>query len=200
MKNKKIKAGVVAAVGSAIIVSGGNAQAQTTQKRGVEDSIKLENRLKELAALPPREERMIAMCYAMAYTDAKGEFKCPHCGKETNSKWNTQITYNLSRVREVFDKIKAEGYDVALDETEYCPKCSKGKKIEYPAPVFKIRFSERSNYYAIKTGAVSDYVCLLAFLRDERLYKDQYKDEKYLPEEIQRIQKMTGLGKDLKIK
>lgn len=203
MKNKKLKAGVIAAIGSAIVAGSGNAQTQgigqDIQKRGVADSINLEKRLKELAALPPREVFSMTTCYASVTINQKGEYTCPYCQNEINDRWNTHIIYNLKNIENVFNEIKAEGYDVVLDKTEYCPKCSKDESIEYPAPVFKLRFSEKSKYYEVKTGFVSDYLCLLAFLQDKRLYQDR-DDEEYLPERIHVIRHMTGLGKDLKIK
>lgn len=199
MKNKKIKSGIIAAVGSAIVAGGGSAQTPENPlpTRGVADSVMLENRLKELAELPWRTNRLIAMCYSSAYILKTVKYTCPHCGKTT--KVDDYKIKNLLKIEKLFKEIEAEGYDVVLDRREFCSKCSRRNKVEYPEVIFKIRFSEKGEYHIVKSNNQSDYITLLAFLQDRKSYTSN-RGEKYLPEEIDVIQKMTGLGRDLIIK
>lgn len=201
MKKRDFKAGVVAALGTAIVASCGTTNAANIERdlKNLEskDSVLLEKRLMELAAMPARKDYESAMCYVPYYTDKNAEYICPSCGAK--SMVNMANLRRVSPIKEFFEKIKAEGYDVSIDFSEYCSSCSDGQVIKNPAPIFKIRFTKNSKYHEVKTDLVSDYVTLLAFLRNEKEYKNG-GDENYLPEEIYVIQKMTGLGKGLNYK
>ncbi len=198
MKKRDFKAGVVAALGTALVASCGTTSAeQEINKSEAKDSILLEERLKELAAMPARKDYESAMCYVPYYTDKSAEYICSSCGAK--SMVNMASLRRISPIKEIFAKIKAEGYDVSIDYSEYCFSCSNDRVIENPAPIFKIRFSKKGKYHEVKTDLVSDYVTLLAFLRNDKKYANE-GDESYLPEEIFVIQKMTGLGKGLNYK
>jgi hypothetical protein len=86
-------------------------------------------------------------------------------------------------------KIKSLDYDAVLDKTEFCPICSK-KNIQNPELIFKIRFSDEAGYHIARSNIVNEYQCVFDFLSKP----DEYKGDKAI------IQKMTGLGEDLKIK
>ncbi len=202
MKKRDFKAGVVAALGTALVASCGTTNAANTERdlKNLEskDSALLEKRLMELAAMPARKDYQSAMCYSpTSYPFNTAEYICPSCGAK--SMVNEIDLGRASSIKELFEKIKAEGYDVSIDFSEYCSSCSDVQVIRNPAPIFKVRFTKNSKYHEVKTDLISDYETLLAFLRNEKTYKNAV-DESYLPEEIYVIQKMTGLGKGLNYK
>jgi ribosomal protein S27AE len=127
------------------------------------------------------------------------DYVCPYCGdtiKERYSNWNI---YDMSGIAAIVEQIKAMEYDVVLDKREFCPHCS-GKSIENPELIFKIRFSSDAEYHIVKSNISYEYQCLLAFLSDKATYFGSYGEEYALHDNTAIIQKMTGLGKDLKIK
>jgi DNA-directed RNA polymerase subunit RPC12/RpoP len=129
-----------------------------------------------------------AMCYIMANFDYM-DYVCSHCGNTIKDKYNEWIIIQINQIEEIVKKIKELGYDVVLDKTEFCPHCSK-KNIENPELIFKIRFSDEADYHIVRSNIINEYQCLYEFLSNP----DEFSGDKTI------IQKMTGLGEDLKIK
>ena len=200
MKTKKIKIGLAAALGGVVAMHGCNSQmdkpvAETGENT---DSIRLENRLKELFQTEYNGELTWgAMCYVTiepVYVD----YVCSHCGETIKEKLNNWMVFNINQIEDVVNRIKTLGYDVVLDVTEFCPHCSKSD-IENPELIFKIRFSQKANYHVARSNIINEYLCLLAFLSNQDKYSGFYDEEYALHDNIAIIQKMTGLGTDLKI-
>jgi DNA-directed RNA polymerase subunit RPC12/RpoP len=201
MKNKKIKLGLIAGGISGVMAIQG-CDAQTVNKTAVDnpntDSIKLEERLKKLSQTEYTGELVMgAMCYDPA-VPAYMDYICSHCGDTIKEKYENWDIYNINGIENIVNQIKENGYDVVLDKTEFCPRCSK-KEIEHPELIFKIRFSSNADYHIVKANMANEYQCLRAFLLDKKTFSGEYGEEHSLHNNIMVIQKMTGLGKDLKI-
>ena len=200
MKRKKTKTGLVTALGGLVTMLGCNAQpGKPIAANNVNtDSIKLEQRLKELSQTKYEGELAWgAMCYdAMApvYVD----YICSHCGHTIREKYDNWIVGEINLIEEFVTKMGKLGYDVILDKTEYCPCCSE-RDIKNPELIFKIRFSAKADYHIARSNIANEYQCMLAFLSNEDKYKGHYDEEHALHDNVAIIQKMTGLGKDLVI-
>jgi hypothetical protein len=200
MKSKNIKIGIVAALGGLVAVPNCEVQTGDSNNSGIlnADSLKLEKRLRELSQTNYTGELAWgAMCYDIAMPSYM-DYTCPYCHDTIKEKYNSWTIYNINQVEEIVKQIKDLGYDVILDKTEFCPICSK-KNIENPELIFKFRFSPNANYHVVLSNIVNEYQCLLAFLSNQDKYSGFYGEEHALHDNITIIQKMTGLGKDLKI-
>ena len=163
------------------------------QKTTTSDSTSLVQRLKVLAtaqydtiALPN------AMCYSIA-APMEENYVCPKCGAETAS--TAYANGNIRSIRNVVKDIKSMGYDVLLDESQYCQKCS-AKKFENPTLCFKIRFSKNAEYHVAYSNASADYYAVKAFFEGEKSFKTYVSNNRDEAERTLKIvEKMTGLKK-----
>jgi hypothetical protein len=214
MKKKRIKTGIIAALSGIVALPGCDSASRelhdntgapgrlSSREHGTNnpnaDSLRLEKRLKELSQTKyVGELTMGAMCYDMMapmYVD----YVCSYCGDTIKEKYNDWMLYNIEQIEEIVRQIKSKGYDVILDKKEFCPHCSK-ENIEYPELLFKFRFSSKAEYHIAKTNIMNDYQCLLAFLSNQDKYMGWHGEEYALHDHVTIIQKMTGLGKELKI-
>jgi len=213
MKNKKITIGIAATLGGLATVQGCDAQQNQPVANNMNtdsikleqplndktaDSIRLENRLKELSKTKYTGELSWgAMCYDIAEPKLV-DYICSYCGDTIKEKYLDWDLYTIESIEKIVTQIKTSGYDAVLDKTEYCPHCSK-KEINEPELIFKIRFSEKADYHIVRSNITNDYQCLLAFLLNQDTYSGYYDEEYALHDNVAIIQKMTGLGKDLKI-
>lgn len=158
------------------------------------DSIELEKRLKELSETEYKGElRGGAMCYMPMYVNDR-PYTCPVCKKVTMT--NAFDALAIDSIRVVFQKIKQLGYDVYLNESEFCEHCRKRKK-KNPAFIFKIRFSENAKYHVVKSNIEDDFLILFEFLKGKDKYDAGMPGEIPLNLEIDVLKKMTGLGKNV---
>jgi len=144
--------------------------------------------LSGLVAVPGCKILPLASCYDPMVVEQYEDYVCSHCGNTIKGKYVNWMVRNISQIEDIVNRIKALGYDVVLDATEFCPYCSK-KNIENPELIFSIRFSEEAEYHIVRSNIVNEYQCLLDFLSNQ----DEYAGNREI------IQKMTGLGEDLKI-
>lgn len=157
------------------------------------DSANLVKRLQQLSTvdydtvMPP-----IAMCYSIA-ADIVENYVCPVCSNETPS--TTYINGNINSIRNIVATIKKKGYDVLLDESMFCSNCS-GKKYDKPELIFKIRFSEKSEYHSVKSNIQSDYQIMQIFLEGEDKFVEYVNiSPKTADECLKIVEKMTGLSR-----
>lgn len=164
------------------------------------DSVELEKCLKDISIQEDTNNLLRAFpgdWYTNVLDTMKAEpYICPICGKKTYDAniYNKRIKY----IRLKIAQIKLLGYDVILDESEFCDKCD-GFSEYNPKLIFKIRFSKNANYHVYKSNYIDDYICLLEFL----IGKDYYVAEEEVDGciaihlKVYLIRKMTGLGTDL---
>lgn len=205
MKTKNLKIGVVAVLSTVAAAQSCGLRSKhrsdnvkTGEIKLNEDSLRLERRLIELSETKYEGEIFLsAMCYVVG-ADPSVDYICPNCGDTTKYTWTYVDLYEIKKVKELVSQIRAKGYDAVLDETEYCEHCG-GEKREQPVLIFKFRFSENADYHVIKSNIESDYMCLLHFISGNDSFPDPMGYKFGIHDNIRRIQKMTGLGKDLKI-
>jgi len=199
MKSKNIKIGIVAALGGIATVPNCDVQIGGSYVNGnpYSDSIRLEQRLRELSQTKYNGELAWgAMCYDIAMPEYM-DYSCPYCRETIKEKYNNWMIYNINQIEEIVNRIKNLGYDAVLDKTEFCQKCS-NTNIGNPELIFKFRFSPKANYHVARSNIVNEYQCLLAFLSDQEKYSGARGEEYAIHDHIAIIQKLTGLGKDLK--
>lgn len=167
----------------------------------IRDSIELENRLKFLSETPYSGVLYSPIsfqpsCYVSSFSSSYGYYVCPTCGKETRRL--KSVLSDVGKIEGIVKIIKDAGYDVVLEQKEYCKYCSGRIFLNNASFVFKIRFSENSDYHIVKSSILGDYICLWRFL----LYKKTYIQDRTgytIHDNVDIIQKMTGLGSDLNI-
>ena len=140
-----------------------------------------------LVTIPGCKKIIGATCYDPAYPD-NVDYVCSYCGNIIKGKYSSWLIFDINQIEEIVNQIKKLDYDVVLDKTEFCPNCSQ-KNIENPEIIFKIRFSEEAGYHIARSNIVNEYQCLFEFLSNP----DKFSGNRAI------IQKMTGLGEDLKI-
>jgi hypothetical protein len=129
-----------------------------------------------------------AMCYDPA-VEYYVDYVCPYCNSIIKGRYGDSLVYFIGQIDEIVKQMKELEYDVVLDKTEFCPYCSK-KDIQNPELILKIRFSDEVEYHIARSNIVYEYQCLFEFLSNP----NEFSGNKAI------IQKMTGLGEDLKIK
>ena len=139
-----------------------------------------------LVAIPGCRNLPGAMCYD-PIVDYYVDYVCSDCNSTIKDTYSNWVVYSIKQIENIVLRIKNLGYDVVLDKTEFCPHCSK-KSIENPELIFKIRFSDKADYHVVRSNIINEYQCLFEFLSNP----DEYTGDKEI------IQKMTGLGEDLK--
>jgi hypothetical protein len=161
----------------------------------VKDREMLEKRLKELSETEYKGELFCgAMCYSIA-APTKEYDTCPVCGEKTVQ--TNYMVWNIKSIRKIVAEIKQLGYDVILDEHEFCVKC--GGDIQAPDAqlIFKIRLSPNEAYHTAQSNIISDYNCVLEFLKGNDFCRGEQYETLPIHDNIDVIQKMLGLGKDI---
>jgi len=166
------------------------------------DKDELEKRLVELAETPFTGELSYgAMCYLMTGPD-DDEYKCVICNKLTFHMRFSDTYEIIKSIREIVDEMREAGYDVWLDEREYCDYCSVSKELKKDVwlkegLVFNIRFSAEQQYHQVQTIRISDFLCLHAFLLGKDYFEGERNQSYSIHDNIDLIHKMTGLGESL---
>ncbi len=160
-------------------------------KQQIEDSLSLVERLKELTAVQyDTQMLMSAMCYAMA-APIEEDYVCVKCESKTPS--TTYKNANIRNIRKKIEQMQMMGYDVRLNESQYCDKCS-GKKIKNPELIFEIRFSKNTPYHSAASNIASEYDAVLQFFTSKEAFIEFVENNKQKAESTMLvIKKMTGL-------
>ena len=134
----------------------------------------------------------IAMCYSMA-APIEENYVCPVCGKETSS--TAYQNGNIRSIRGVVEGMRSIGYDVQLDESQFCHNCN-GKKEDYPSLKFRISLNKNGHYHEAYSNVYDDYSNLFIFLKysDKKEFVKSVSNNKQEAEKaFAAIEKMTGL-------
>jgi len=152
----------------------------------------LEKKLKELAETPYTGELQYgAMCYSPAFPDI-GEYICIVCNKKTEHVCGEFFIDKLIKSREIIRILISNGYDVQLDEREFCKYCNVNEIDYEPKPHLSIRFDENDNYRTSKAG-LNSLKLLQAFLLGRDHILGAYDNTVALHESIDILCNMTGL-------
>jgi hypothetical protein len=177
----------------------------------VKDRILLEQRLKELSETKYRGIiRSGAMCYSPVEPSLE-DYECPVCGYKTVQTNHT--IWEIKCIRTMVAQIKDAGYDVILDEYEFCDRCSGNKKPPFVAKsiewngyrktdaelIFKIRYNPESEYHIAKSNFAGAYECVLEFLKGNNSYSGGRAGTEPLnrKKNIEILQKMLGIGQNI---
>jgi len=152
----------------------------------------LEKRLEELAVTPYTGEICHgAMCYCPACPEA-GEYLCVICNRTSEHIHGEFFLKQLIRSREIVNDLKSQGYDVNLDEREFCRYCNVNVIDYEPKPYLNIRFDKNDKYHTSKVG-LHNLKLLHAFLTGGDHILGAYDDTVTLHESIDILSNMTGL-------
>ena len=206
MGKKEIKIGTAIALSTLVAMQSCKSQAKnsgtddtnTQQNRNdmSTDSVKLEKRLLKLSKTKYKGElSMGAMCYEVS-APIKIDYQCSYCNEETKDRYDNWLVGEIQGIDAIVTQLKEKGYDVVLDKTEFCEHCSK-RIILNPELIFKIRFSDNGDYHEVRSNIQNEYQCLLEFILGNDKYQGDYGEEIALHDNIEIIQKMTGLGKGI---
>jgi hypothetical protein len=97
------------------------------------------------------------------YTISK-KYLCPICNTYTTN--DVPIKIPIQLIREIIFKLKSQGWDVKLDESEFCHQCHPNK-IQNPSLIFKIRYSPKDNYHIVRSNSLVVYIMIQSFLEDK---------------------------------
>ena len=158
------------------------------------DKKQLEQRLKELAETPYTGGISYgAMCYVPSRSHDE-EYICLICNKSTIHDFGDYRIRDLFKIRSFINELKENGYDVLLDEHEYCEYCS--NSIERSRTNLKIRFDKNDEYHVVRPSLIG-YEYLKTFLLGGDHFISNQDFTITLHENINSIYEMTGLGEDI---
>jgi DNA-directed RNA polymerase subunit RPC12/RpoP len=102
----------------------------------------IQQKLQKLAETPPPNlQQVTASCYARTAPPSRAEYVCPKCGEKTlyanTNKGAEVVSFSLEGARDRARK-KIGGCSLALDESQFCRKCS--PEIKEPKLIFKMEY------------------------------------------------------------
>jgi hypothetical protein len=163
--------------------------------------------LKRLADTPaPNKTSTGAMCYSVAPSPPRAEYICPKCGERTlyddsKLKPEKQREYGVDEVRweipacrrELQELRKVAGDAVALDESQFCRKCS--PKITEPKLVLHISYAG-GKVRAVEKIDHGDLRMLRELLSGELLTTGDNEGTYPLKEFLPRLEELLGVKLD----
>jgi len=156
----------------------------------------LEKRLEELATTQYTGEISHgAMCYS-PMCPGPGEYVCVICNKKTEHSYGDLFLKKLMKSREIIKDLQSNGYDVQLDEREFCQYCNTNDIEFEPKQILNMRFDENSEYHTSKVG-LHNLKLLQAFLLGGEYILGAYDNTVTLNESIDILSNMTGLCVDM---
>lgn len=173
-------------------------------------------RLKAIASdETPREENHGAMCYSPARFKLTPLrlFGCDACGHvELLREWN-----NTKIIKKIIKGMTKLGYDAKVKAV--CKSCAvRIKKELYPNSksngeegfnymkdiwiddinhIFYFRLSKDSEYHRAIANSVCQYEALLTLMKNERMYFNRFHNSRYIADEIDTLEFMTGIKFDV---
>jgi hypothetical protein len=158
----------------------------------------INKQLSELAKKPaPKKLSPGAMCYKMATLPNRIEYHCPSCKTKTFYNRNHAPKINFStgieRIRKWPAELKKLGLDCKIDESDFCPKCSKKKKFgkkHLRTLYWVITIDKRIIRNKIKS---LDYQILTAFLAKKTKVKTFAGREESLKKYLLRLHQLLGV-------
>jgi len=180
----------------------------------------LEERLRELSKTDTVSDfGSGAMCYFPA-SPSPVDYICPECGKITTQ--SDFLIHDIITIREHVSEMHDMGYDVFLNEKEFCIHCGDNAKefvslSDYewgykesfdsflnrkkydPELVFGIKFENESEYHVVRSNLSFAYKDVLGFLKGNDGSLDINDDMETFRYHVEILQKMLGIGLDILI-
>lgn len=156
----------------------------------------INKQLEKIAKEPaPQNLAPGAMCYSVMVPPSRIEYHCPVCKTKTfyDRIFAPVVGFTgIEQIRTWPVGLKKLGLDCKIDESSFCPKCSKGKN-QAPALYWEITVGKRKIRSKIQYG---DYNLLAAFMQKKlKVIISQGQEEplkKYLP----RLRQLLGMTKE----
>ncbi len=137
-----------------------------------------------------------AMCYEVAAPPNRVEYYCPVCKSKTFYDWTSAPVVGFTKIEEIRKwpvELKKFGLDCKIDESDFCPKCSKNKKNDAQQPRFlywEITVGKRQ----IRSKVQSlDYQILAAFMAKKAKVKTFAGREEPLKKYLPRLRQLLGI-------
>ncbi len=160
----------------------------------------VKERLMKLAKDPlPTELSKGAMCYSMTGPPNIDEYVCPKCGEKTlytgtegpRSADNTdEVREEIVACRRILKEI--EGLDVALDESQFCAKCTPDLR-EVPKIILVVHYEGREEPHRVEGVTSEDLEILKEFLDGKDKHKGDYGIETPLKDYTERLEELLGV-------
>ena len=169
------------------------------------DKKELEERLLKLEKDSFDWRRHPPLCYVPAFP-SPDDYICPTCGKKTTQ--TDFMIHDIQVIRECVGEMQGIGYDVFLNEQEFCVHCGINSK-EYIIPsdryssnryesnpelIFGIRFNNDREYHIVRSNMRYDYEQALRFLKGDDSILDVIFNLELFHRTVKRLQKMLGIG------
>jgi hypothetical protein len=156
--------------------------------------------LERLAERPaPSVLSLGAKCYEVASPPARAEYLCPACGERTfyaQPQKNGAIDgtprfvqWELQECRRLIKSLKGAG--MTIDESEFCRKCTPGKKT--PALVLVVAYKGEDKPQRTRGVNAGDIRMLIEFLNDQDRHKGERDSETPLKDSIPRMKELLGI-------
>ncbi|MBU0487794.1 MAG: hypothetical protein KKA07_18440 [Bacteroidetes bacterium] len=206
-----LAAGIIIGVKTGIF-SGSSEDAEEIKIGGTDgnienDSIKplyskaqIEKKLKQLAEAPPPDSLSFgAMCYSMAMPPETGAYVCPVCGEKTL--YNRDNYESWFRIEELLSgdiaacrsQVKyIKGINIALDESQFCKKCS--PDVKNPQLCLLVNIDQTSDTTKVCGIGYSDVQILGEFLNGSLVHHGERDSREPLADRITRIQQLLGVS------
>ena len=130
----------------------------------------------------PESVHMGAMCYSPAPPPLR-KVKCESCGNIIDE---FDYMRSLNGIKKQVKEIQALGYDAKVEHI-----CA--DQLYY---IFYFKAKDQAEYTISESSDEDDYKCVLAFLKNEPTYMDYYDNTHLVKEELDIIERMTGISID----
>lgn len=162
----------------------------------------IEDRLEVLSeSLAPQDLAPHAMCYDMAAPMRRVEYTCPKCGARTvypsmdsvDEAADFEITGLVERdIAACRRKIKQiKGIELALDESEFCRKCS--PDVKEPRVGLSVRYTGNKKLHKAWDVSLNDLRLIEEFLAGSDKHSDKFGRETPLKGHLGRLQELLGI-------
>jgi hypothetical protein len=129
----------------------------------------------------------------MAGPPNRVEYVCPQCGEKTlyTNQAAHVVDWNLQPARrQIVELQKAAGATMALDESQFCRKCS--PEVKDPKLVLKIEFTDGKPHTVVGVSP-DDLLLLTEFFSGKRAHDEGPQGEKPLKDYSKRLQELLGV-------
>jgi hypothetical protein len=137
-----------------------------------------------------------AMCYEIAAPPNRIEYHCPKCKTKVLLDHNSAPMrgfIKIEQIRSWADELRKLGLDCKIDESDFCPKCSKDKVFdkEHPRALYWIITVDKRE---VRNKVQSfDYQLLRAFMKKELKVKTSTGREEPIKKYLPRLRQLLGL-------
>jgi len=156
----------------------------------------INKQLEKIAKEPaPQKLAKGAMCYKVAMPPDRIEYYCPVC--KTRTFYNRALApmVGLTKIEEIRKwpaELKKLGLNCKIDESDFCPKCSKNKN-QVPALYWEITVGKQKIRNKVENV---DYQILAAFMVKKAKVKTFNGGEVPLKKYLPRLRQLLGMTKD----